>query len=221
MGCQEWLWDHCEQCTELREIVRALKEFEKAALFLHSLLTPAQRDNKGATTGQEPRLTDQLQKYFKILPAVYCFQMTHYTRLLSLCAFLLSCHETGESGQTWVLHFVVPLLSQASLSAWGWVQAQRKYNKAFMMMCIINWKGGREGSTGNLWVSEWPDTPQHTPEAAQSPNPIVSFHSEGELWAGMSREAHGGAEWDKAQNVYLSLWLELQYPSVTSISKSS
>lgn len=32
-------------------------------------------------------------------------------------------------------------------------QAQRKYDKAFMMMCVKNPKGGREGSTGNLWVS--------------------------------------------------------------------
>lgn len=85
-----------------------------------------------------PRLTDQLQKYFDILPAVYCFQMTHYRGLLSLCVFLLSYHETGETGPTWVLHLVVPLLSQASLSAWSWVQGrQRRNTTKHLGSCVL------------------------------------------------------------------------------------
>lgn len=69
-------------------------------------------------------------------------------------------------------------------------QAQRKYNKAFMMMCVINQKGGGEGSAGKLWVSSQThlSTPLSLPNAHKF-NCVVSQRR----WT-LSRDVKGGTK---------------------------
>lgn len=128
--------------------------------------------------------------------------MTHYKGLLS---FLLSCYKTEESGQTWVLHFVVPLPSVpgAGFRA-GTEEIQQSIYDDVCYKSKRRWGGERREA-----VSEQPDTPQHTPEAAQCPQ-IQLCHFTAKVNSEQGCQGrHQGEMLGTKLKMFICLWPEL------------